>query len=401
MRIRGSPAPSRAQVAPQGARGSSSQWTRDRALIRTKGSTTTSFTYQGISESVAKTINGSTTTTYASTRGGAPLAERTGSVASFHLCDTHGDVVGLASTLAANQGTTVFDPWGGSLATTGQTSFLGYQGDITDPDTKQVDMGTRWYAAGLGRFTARDMIFGQEMSPMTLNMHVYGGLNPVTMWDPTGMYQDDGGGGDGCGLDPTPACAEALQQHSENREKNGPSICPSCFSPTPPAPEPPTVTGVFTDFPICGKAGCPTHSDEDACLILCKIFDWFFCAQAWAFRTWATVAGGHHCVRQAEAWVCTPTGRRFSLGTGANAWVNNMTIGDTIVSDEPMLADEYRHELGHVEQGREMGPYYLPGYGVSEVIGRIQEPLSSDCNPMEIDAGPGGAYGQCRPWWSS
>jgi hypothetical protein len=50
-------------------------------------------------------------------------------------------------------------------------------------------MGTRWYAAGLGRFTARDVIFGELTSPMTLNQHVYGGLNPATMWDPTGMGQ--------------------------------------------------------------------------------------------------------------------------------------------------------------------------------------------------------------------
>jgi RHS repeat-associated protein len=60
---------------------------------------------------------------------------------------------------------------------------------MTDPDTKQVDMGTRWYQAGLGRFTARDVIFGELTSPMTLNQHVYGGLNPITMWDPTGMGQ--------------------------------------------------------------------------------------------------------------------------------------------------------------------------------------------------------------------
>jgi RHS repeat-associated protein len=161
----------------------------DRALTRTKGSASTSFTYQGIAESVAKTVNGSTTTTYISTGSGAPVAEKTGSTASFYLRDTHGDVVGLSSTAAAIQGTSAFDPWGKSLATTGQSSFLGYQGDMTDPDTKQVDMGARWYAAGLGRFTTRDIIFGELASPMTLNQHVYGGLNPITMWDPTGMGQ--------------------------------------------------------------------------------------------------------------------------------------------------------------------------------------------------------------------
>jgi RHS repeat-associated protein len=170
----------------------------DRATTRVKGSSTTSLTYRGLGEMIAKTVNGSTTTTYASGAGDAPLGEKTGSTASFYLRDTHGDVVGLASTAAANQGTRAFDPWGVSLATTGQVSFLGYQGDMTDADSKQVDMGTRWYQAGLGRFTARDVLFGELTSPMTLNQHVYGGLNPVTMWDPTGMYQDDGGGAGPC-----------------------------------------------------------------------------------------------------------------------------------------------------------------------------------------------------------
>jgi YD repeat-containing protein len=87
----------------------------DRALTRAKGSDVTSLTYQGIGETLAKTVNGSTTTTYAYTGGGAPLAEKTGSTASFYLRDTHGDVVGLASTAAANQGTAAFDPWGKNL----------------------------------------------------------------------------------------------------------------------------------------------------------------------------------------------------------------------------------------------------------------------------------------------
>jgi RHS repeat-associated protein len=161
----------------------------DRATTRTKGSATTSLTYRGIGESLAKTVNGATTTMYASTPTGAPLAEKTSSISSFYLRDPHGDVVGLASTTATNQGTASFDPWGRGLATTGQTAFLGYQGDMTDPDSKQVDMGTRWYAAGLGRFTSRDVIFGGLTAPMTLNQHVYGGSNPVSMWDPTGMGQ--------------------------------------------------------------------------------------------------------------------------------------------------------------------------------------------------------------------
>jgi RHS repeat-associated protein len=147
------------------------------------------LTCQGIAEQLARTVEGTTTTTYASTVGGAPLAEKTRTTASFYLRDPHGDVVGLASTTPANQGTASFDPYGRRLATTGTTSFLGYQGDVTDPETKQVDMGTRWYELGVGRFPSRDVLFGEPTSPMSLNQHVYGGLNPITMWDPTAMAE--------------------------------------------------------------------------------------------------------------------------------------------------------------------------------------------------------------------
>lgn len=123
----------------------------------TKGSTTTTFTYRGMGEQIAKTT-GSTTTTYVSIPGGEPLAEKTGSTASFYLRDPHGDVVGLASTVAGNQGTSAFDPYGKVLATTGASSFLGYQGDMTDSDTKQVDMGDPVVRGGAGRFTSRDVL---------------------------------------------------------------------------------------------------------------------------------------------------------------------------------------------------------------------------------------------------
>ncbi|HEY6567029.1 MAG TPA: RHS repeat-associated core domain-containing protein [Actinomycetota bacterium] len=127
-------------------------------------------------------------TTYAHTASGAPMAEKTGSVVSFHLRDPHGDVVRLASAGGANQGTVAYDAYGKPLAASGSASLLGYQGDITDPITKNVDMGTRWYGPGSGRFSSRDVIFGAPTSPMSLNQFGYGAMNPVTMADPTGMY---------------------------------------------------------------------------------------------------------------------------------------------------------------------------------------------------------------------
>ena len=41
---------------------------------------------------------------------------------------------------------------------------------------------------GQGRFTSRDSMFGEVSSPMSLNQFAYAAMNPVTMWDPTGLY---------------------------------------------------------------------------------------------------------------------------------------------------------------------------------------------------------------------
>lgn len=161
----------------------------DRAFTRTKGSSTTAYTYQGIGELAAKTqVGAGTPTYYAYTSGGSPLAQKSGSNAYFFLRDLHGDAVGLATTSAGNQGTASYDAWGKPLATTGTTSWLGFQGDPTDPDTRQVDMGARWYDPGLGRFSTRDALFGDQAAPMSLNQFVYAQANPVSMWDPTGYH---------------------------------------------------------------------------------------------------------------------------------------------------------------------------------------------------------------------
>ena len=140
-----------------------------------------------VPEQVARTVAGSTTTDYDSTASGRPMAQKVGTAVSYHLLDTHSDVVGLVSPAAANVGTTAYDAYGGVLGTTGTQGLLGFQGDITDPTTKQVDMGTRWYAPGQGRFTSRDAMFGEIESPMSLNQFAYAAMNPVTMNDPTGM----------------------------------------------------------------------------------------------------------------------------------------------------------------------------------------------------------------------
>lgn len=94
----------------------------------------------------------------------------------------------MAATSGTNRvkGSILFSPWGEPGARTGESSgsqpqgYLGFQGDLTDASTGQVDMLTRYYEPTLGRFSSRDLLFGDPMSPTSLNQFVYGQTNPVS-----------------------------------------------------------------------------------------------------------------------------------------------------------------------------------------------------------------------------
>ncbi len=96
-------------------------------------------------------------------------------------------MVGLAALDGPVAGTAAFGPWGEPQETTGEQSRLGYQGDLTDPDTGLVDMLTRLYDPAIGRFISRDVLFGEPERPLSLNQFAYGDGNPITYSDPLGL----------------------------------------------------------------------------------------------------------------------------------------------------------------------------------------------------------------------
>ena len=170
----------------------------DRVLSRTAGGTSTSYTYQGTGEDVARSQVGAATPVHYDFTPSGPLAQRTGTDATtlrYYLRDVHGDVVATAATSGTNRvgGSILYSPWGEPGARTGEMStsptqgYLGFQGGLTDAATGQVDMLTRYYEPTLGRFTKRDVLFGDPGIPMSLNQFVYGQMNPVSFADPTGM----------------------------------------------------------------------------------------------------------------------------------------------------------------------------------------------------------------------
>ncbi len=107
------------------------------------------------------------------------------------LADEHGDIVGGFAagdtTLGGLPDSTAYDPFGEVLTTKGDTGNLGYQGDWTDQDTKQVNMGARWYDPNSGSFTARDTVDYTRGDSITANRYTYGNGDPLTFTDPDGQ----------------------------------------------------------------------------------------------------------------------------------------------------------------------------------------------------------------------
>jgi RHS repeat-associated protein len=162
-----------------------------RTTRRTEGLEETTYAYTGLGESPAKLteslagIPGDQTLLAHSPSG--PLAQQTGTGgAKLLISDLHTDVVGIASPSGTPEGARSYSAWG-EPREDGLSSPLGYQGDLTDPSTGLVDMGTRLYAPTLGRFTTLDVLFGDPSQPLTLNQYAYGVASPLTNTDPTGM----------------------------------------------------------------------------------------------------------------------------------------------------------------------------------------------------------------------
>lgn len=162
----------------------------NRTYKRKVGTQTTTNLYWGTSEDLAKQTQGTNWTAYAYSPGG-PLAQMgSDQIVRFYLKDLHGDIVGAVSASGTIDAKQYFSPYGERTAS-GTGLSLGFQGDFTDPSTGQVDMLTRWYEPSLGRFSTRDVLFGDPADPVSLNQYAYGGGSPVTYTDPSGMTRCD------------------------------------------------------------------------------------------------------------------------------------------------------------------------------------------------------------------
>lgn len=158
----------------------------NRLTTRTQGSTTIMYRYIGNTEDPVSVTEAGIETRCAYTPSG-PLVQKTGANVRVQIPDLHEDVVGLADLSGSVVGTRAYSPWGEPRATSGEEGLLGFQGGLTEPSTGLVEMGSRLYHPALGRFTSRDVLFGDSERPTSLNQYVYGWDNPISLIDPDGM----------------------------------------------------------------------------------------------------------------------------------------------------------------------------------------------------------------------
>ncbi|SHG56304.1 RHS repeat-associated core domain-containing protein [Streptoalloteichus hindustanus] len=130
-------------------------------------------------------------TTYSRGPAGELLALAQGGDKRLLLSDKHGDVVGgfkPEGELTGLADSATYDPFGQVTATGGAKRAVGFQGDWTDPDTNQVNMGARWYNPGTGSFLSRDTVTASSGGAAWFNRYTYGVGSPLNFIDPDGHW---------------------------------------------------------------------------------------------------------------------------------------------------------------------------------------------------------------------
>lgn len=122
---------------------------------------------------------------------GELLSVGQGTTKRLTLSDKHGDVIAAMDPAAtALADSTAYSPFG--VVTAGAKRPAGYQGDWTDPESGQVNMGARWYQPGTGTFASRDTVSADSGASILFNRYTYGAGRPLDMIDPDGHWPNWG-----------------------------------------------------------------------------------------------------------------------------------------------------------------------------------------------------------------
>lgn len=144
---------------------------------------------------------------------------------NFAVTDRHATSLLTLDATAANPVWRQFTPYGAPRGTAPTTwpDNHGFLGKPADPVTGLTIVGARAYDPGLGRFLSADPILNPAAT-QSLNGYTYGGDNPATNADPTGLMFP---AGDGC-LGGCPS--EGASHHSSGGSPgSGGGTCYYCY----------------------------------------------------------------------------------------------------------------------------------------------------------------------------
>ncbi|MGI8809219.1 MAG: RHS repeat-associated core domain-containing protein [Acidimicrobiales bacterium] len=172
----------------------------DHLLSRTQGGQTTLYFYWGTTTTLAEETDGAGAPAVRYVVDGADtIAQQrfttTGSTWAWLLDDPAGNIGTQVSDTGAVLEQGAFDPYGapesgGSSRALGAAgSSLGFQGSLTDAETKKVILGPRQYDPKTARFTNPDVYVGGAADvqlgadALTGNRYLFAGANPVAYYE--------------------------------------------------------------------------------------------------------------------------------------------------------------------------------------------------------------------------
>ena len=121
--------------------------------------------------------------------GAARIAQYDASGAEYFLGDALGSMRQMVDSMGVVGMAEVYEPFGEVMNSDGSaTTSYGFTGEWTDGYIELVNLRSRMYSPGTGRFLTRDSWQGDFYRPLTLNDWNYVASNPVNFVDPSGRY---------------------------------------------------------------------------------------------------------------------------------------------------------------------------------------------------------------------
>jgi RHS repeat-associated protein len=114
----------------------------------------------------------------------------------YYVKNIQGDIVKIIDENGTEVAGYVYDAWGNTLTTTGDTTLgslnpLRYRGYVYDTDTGLYYLQSRYYDPFTGRFLNADDTYVLQLSDseiLSTNLYTYCGNNPINNTDPEGNW---------------------------------------------------------------------------------------------------------------------------------------------------------------------------------------------------------------------